>query len=99
TATKALFPGLRADVIMLPEEARIDFPIPMASFSLGPVTVSSLAMSLGAGQEGLFLRGTAAFLVDNVGHGEVSAEVSQAGPILAGQFYFDTDFFDPASLQ
>lgn len=99
TATKALFPGLRADVIMLPEEARIDFPIPMASFSLGPVTVSSLAMSLGAGQEGLFLRGTAAFLVDNVGHGEVSAEVSQAGPILAGQFYFDTDFFNPASLQ
>jgi hypothetical protein len=98
SATKALLPGLRADVQMLPRELRIDFPIPMESFSLGPVQVTSLAMSLGVGESGPFLRGAAGFAVNGLGQGTVTAEVSPDGPVIAGQFNLDADFLDPAAI-
>jgi hypothetical protein len=98
SATKALLPGLRADVEMLPTELRINFPIPMTAFSLGPVTVNSLDMALGVGESGPFLRGTAGFSVASLGTGSVLAEVSPAGPVIAGQFDLALDFLDQSSV-
>ena len=98
TATKALLPRLRADVVMAPNELRIDFPIPRESFSLGPVTITALTMSLGVGESGPFLRGAADFVISSLGHGSVIADVSREGPTIAGEFNLDMDFLDPARI-
>ena len=98
TATKALLPGLKADIHMLPNEMRMDFPIPQASFSLGPVTVTGVAMALGVNSDGPFVRGTADFMVSSLGHGSVTAEVSKEGPIIAGDFNLAMDFLNPARV-
>ncbi|WP_114952489.1 eCIS core domain-containing protein [Sphingosinicella terrae] len=98
TATKALLPGLRADVVMLPTELRIDFPIPMEAFSLGPVTVTALSMSLGVNDGGPFLRGAADFMVTSLGEGSIVAEVGKAGPVISGDFNLAMDFLNPANV-
>jgi hypothetical protein len=98
TATKALLPGLRADIVMLPEEMRMDFPIPQANFSLGPVAVTAVDMSLGVNSDGPFVRGVADFEVASLGQGNITAEVSREGPIISGEFNLAMDFLDPARV-
>jgi len=99
SATKALLPKLRADVIMDPQELRIDFPIPMESFSLGPVTITTLTMSLGVGDSGPFVRGLAGFEVASLGTGTITADVTKNGPVIAGTFDLSMDFLNPASIE
>lgn len=96
TASKALLPKLQADVIMDPTGIRIDAPIPIESFSLGPVTVTSLVMSLGVGDAGPFLRGMAGFEVATLGSGSMAADVTKDGPVLKGRFDLALDFLDEA---
>jgi hypothetical protein len=98
TASKALFPGLRADIHMLPDEMRMDFPIPQKEFNLGPVTVTALVMSLGVNADGPFVRGVADFMIASLGQGSVTAEVGKDGPTIAGEFNLDMDFLDPARV-
>jgi hypothetical protein len=98
TATKALLPGLQADIHMLPNELRMDFPIPQAQFSLGPVAVTALTMSLGVNSDGPFVRGVADFVISSLGQGSVTAEVSREGPIISGDFNLAMDFLDPARV-
>ncbi|MET1110387.1 MAG: DUF4157 domain-containing protein [Allosphingosinicella sp.] len=98
TATKALLPGLQAEIHMLADEMRMDFPIPQASFSLGPVTVTAVAMALGVNSDGPFVRGTADFEIASLGQGTITAEVSREGPIISGDFNLAMDFLDPARV-
>lgn len=96
SATKALLPKLQANLVMDPTEIRIDFPIPMESFSLGPVTITSLAMSLGIGESGPFLRGAAGFAIATLGTGSITADVTKEGPVIKGRFDLALDFLDKA---
>lgn len=98
-ATKALFPGLNVPLVLYGDRVMISFPIPTENLSLGPLTVSEAALSLGVGPQGMFLEGYAGFLVDGLGSGSLTAELDRRGPRLVGMFTFDTDFFTPAQLE
>lgn len=93
---KPLLPKLKADLVMDPNEVRIDFPIPKESFSLGPFNVTSLAMSLGIGDDGPFVRGAAEFDIATLGSGSIIADVGKEGPTIKGRFNLALDFFDKA---
>ena len=99
TATKALFPGLVIPVRIRGNEIFIDFPIPTERLSFGPVTVTEAAISIGAGESGVFLDGSAAFMVDQVGQGMVSARVERNNTILRGQFDVELDFLETARAE
>jgi hypothetical protein len=98
TATKALFPNLRVTVSIVGDSVRLNFPVPIAQFRLGPVTVTTLDMALGYGAQGPLIEGSAGFEIAGLGEGSVTASVSRAGPQIAGAFNFAVDFFNPASL-
>lgn len=97
-ATKALFPGLDVPLVLYGDRVMISFPVPTDNLSLGPLTVSEAALSLGVGAQGLFMEGYAGFLVNGLGSGSLTAELDRGGPRLSGAFNFDTDFFTPAQV-
>lgn len=97
-STKALFPGLDVPLVLYGDRVMISFPVPTENLSLGPLTVTEAALSLGVGEQGLFIEGYAGFLVNGLGSGSLTAELDRGGPRLAGSFAFDTDFFTPAQL-
>lgn len=99
-SSKAIFPNLNVPLTLAGDQIRMDFPLPMDAISLGPVTVTEVAMGLGVGANGLFVDGTAAFIVSGLGSGSVTAELSQdGGPRLSGRFDIDADFFSESSIE
>lgn len=97
-ATKALFPGLNVPIVLYGDRIMMTFPIPTENLSLGPLSVTEAALSLGVGGQGLFIEGYAGFMVNGLGSGTVTAELDRAGPRLSGAFNFTTDFFTPAQV-
>ncbi|MBK5305229.1 MAG: DUF4157 domain-containing protein [Frankiaceae bacterium] len=97
-SSKALFPGLNVPLVLYGDRIMMSFPVPTENLSLGPLTVTEAALSLGVGPPGLFIEGYAGFVVNGLGSGSVTAEMDRRGPRLAGAFNFDTDFFTPAQV-
>jgi Domain of unknown function (DUF4157) len=97
-SSKALFPGLNVPIVLYGDRIMMSFPVPTENLSLGPLTVTEAALSLGIGTPGLFIEGYAGFAVNGLGSGSVTAEMDRRGPRLSGAFSFDTDFFTPAQV-
>jgi hypothetical protein len=97
TATKALFPGLEIPISVLGNDIFITFPVPTDKLSFGPVSVPEASISLGVGDNGVFLSGFAAIEVASVGSGMLEARVEEGNTIISGDFNFDLDFLDPAT--
>jgi hypothetical protein len=97
-SSKALFPGLNVPIVLYGDRIMMSFPVPTENLSLGPLTVTEAALSLGVGTPGLFIEGYAGFVVNGLGSGSVTAEMDRRGPRLSGAFNFDTDFFTPAQV-
>lgn len=98
TSDKSLLKGVKIPLMLVGDQIRMDFPLPVKGFNLGPVKVDELGMGLGIAADELFVEGYALFHVDSLGSGSVTAQVGEAGPILKGEFNFDLNFVDPASL-
>lgn len=99
TATKALFPGLVVPIRVRGQDIFIDFPIPTERLSLGPVSVTEAALSLGYGEHGLAVEGFAHFMVDQLGEGSISGRMGDNGPVLTGSFDVDLDFLETARAE
>ena len=96
TATKALFPNLTLPIYVLGNDIFIEFPIPTERLNFGPVSVTEANLRLGVGDNGIFVEGNAALIVQSVGEGSVTARVERDNTIISGTFNFDLDFLDPA---
>lgn len=96
TATKALFPNLNFPIYILGNDIFIEFPIPTERLNFGPVSVTEANLRLGVGDNGIFVEGNAALIVQSVGEGSVTARVERDNTIISGTFNFDLDFLDPA---
>ncbi|MGD1875877.1 MAG: DUF4157 domain-containing protein [Kiloniellaceae bacterium] len=99
SATKALFPGLEIPIRLRGNDIYIEFPIPTERLNFGPVHVTEAALQVGVGESGVFLDGSAAFEVDQVGSGMVSARVEEGNTILSGAFDVDLDFLETARAE
>ncbi|WP_067465726.1 eCIS core domain-containing protein [Nocardia amamiensis] len=97
-SSKALFPGLSVPLVLYGDRIMMSFPVPADNLSLGPLTVTEAALSLGVGTPGLFIEGYAGFVVNGLGSGSLTAEIAEHGPQLSGAFNFDADFFTPAQV-
>ena len=65
----------------------------------GPIQVTSANLELYAGTLGLGARGTVYFQIERVGQGKLTAGASlSAGFSIAGDFDFDSELFDPATV-
>jgi Domain of unknown function (DUF4157) len=97
-ASKALFPGLQVPVYLLGSDIIMSYPVPTNNLSLGPVSITDAAISLGVGDGGFFISGSAGIMVKDIGKGSISARVEKNDVILAGDFNLDMDFLDPAKI-
>jgi hypothetical protein len=65
----------------------------------GPIQITDASVVLSAGTSGFAAEGTVNFEISRLGKGHVTARVGTSGGFeLAGKFEFDSDFFDPASI-
>lgn len=97
-STRALLPGLQVPLMLEGERLLMNFPLPVDALNFGPLSVTEAALSLGVGPSGLFMAGSAGLALQGVGHGFLMAELSEAGPRVAGQFDLALDFLDPAQV-
>jgi hypothetical protein len=97
-SSKAVFPNLSVPLVLRGDRIMLDFPIPTNGMSLGPVSVTEAALSLGVGARGFFIEGYAGLALGNLGTGSVTAEVTERGPRLTGAFNLAMDFLNPASV-
>lgn len=97
--TKALLPGSNIPLELRGTDILVNFPVPAANFSLGPLTVSDVAVEVGAGQAGLFLAGSAGIAITDVGQGSVIARVDKDDVVLEGEFALDLTFAEPALVK
>jgi hypothetical protein len=97
-SSKALFPNLNVPLVLRGDRIMLNFPVPAEGMSLGPVSITEAALSLGVGDEGFFIEGYAGFALGNLGTGAVTAELTETGPRLTGNFNLAMDFLNPASV-
>jgi hypothetical protein len=65
----------------------------------GPIQVTSASLEIFAGTIGIGARGTVAFEIERVGKGRLTANATMKdGFAIAGDFDFDSELFDPASV-
>ncbi|MEY6433727.1 DUF4157 domain-containing protein, partial [Thioalkalicoccus limnaeus] len=96
---KALFPQLSIPILLRGDEVVIQFPIPTERLRLGPARVTEAALEMGVGEAGFFIQGVAAFVVDHVGDGSLTARADGTDTILEGVFRPEMDFLDPAEVR
>jgi len=100
-----LFRDADIDIVFAGEDVRLEKYFPIEELHLPPpiqVDTCNLGVSLGT-QSGLRLSGNAEFSVERLGRGSFSASVGTTGEnaslTLEGQFDFDTDLFDRATVR
>ncbi|SCX79827.1 DUF4157 domain-containing protein [Nitrosospira sp. Nsp13] len=97
-SSKALLPQLQIPILLQGDEVVIQFPIPTDRLNFGLVSVTEAALEMGVGEAGFFIEGNAAIVVDQIGHGSLSARAQDGDVIIAGTFNLDLDFLDPAQI-
>lgn len=97
-SSKAVFPRLNVPLVLRGDRIMLDFPVPTNGMSLGPVSITEAALSLGVGSRGFFIEGYAGYALGNLGTGSVTAEIAEAGPRLTGDFNLAMDFLSPANV-
>jgi hypothetical protein len=96
--SKQLLSGLQVPISLLGTDIFVSFPLPPGNLSFGPVHAVDPAISLGVGDNGFFMEGSTGIAVDQVGQGKLSARAEKDDVVLAGEFDFDMDFLNPASM-
>ncbi|MEM9140436.1 MAG: hypothetical protein AAGB15_11470, partial [Pseudomonadota bacterium] len=94
TATLPIIEGYKFGIRVLGDAIYIDAPIPTEKLNFGPFSVTEANLTIGYDSDGPFFGGHAGFEIKDVGSGTLSAERTA----LSGNFDFDIDAFDPASV-
>jgi hypothetical protein len=94
TSTHPLFSGFQATLGLTSYGIQLDVDIPTDKLDFGFLRVTEASLSVAYGDEGLLFGGSAAFEIPHVGTGAITA----MGTAMEGQFDFDFDFVDPASI-
>ncbi|MGZ8359033.1 MAG: eCIS core domain-containing protein [Allosphingosinicella sp.] len=94
----ALFPQLNVPMVLKGDEISLNFPVPSDKLSLGPVALVDPAISLGVDGDGFFIAGSTGVAIEGVGEGSLLAKRTKKDTVIAGEFNFDLDFLDPASI-
>lgn len=90
-----LFRGFEFSLRAVGNAIYLEADIPTERLQFDPFHVTEASLSLGYDENGILYGGQAAFEIDGVGSGTVTADEQE----LSGAFAFDIDAFDPAEVE
>jgi hypothetical protein len=94
TASHPMFSGLEATLSLGSDGIQLDVAIPTDRLDFGFFRVTEASLSVAYSENGPVFGGSAAFEMPNIGQGTVTADQTA----FEGQFNFDFDFVDPATI-
>ena len=89
-----LIDGFEFTLRVVGDAIMLDVAVPTDSLQFDPFRVTEANISVGYGENGPIWAGMAAFAIDGVGTGTVTANREE----LSGSFSFDSTLFDPADV-